>query len=63
MRVAQHLFVADLIFSARHNKLDASGISAPLIDNLRMTQLFSAASTQPLGPLHLGRMSHVEDSN
>ena len=35
---------------ARYNKsLDASGVSGLVIDNLSVTWLFPAASTQPLG--------------
>ena len=39
---------------ARYNKsLDASGISGLVIDNLSVTWLFPAASTQPFGRLNV----------
>jgi hypothetical protein len=44
------MYGQDLFVEAKHNKsLDASGISGLAIDNLSVTRLSPAASTQPFG--------------
>src|SRR5882762_6913198 len=42
-----------------NKSLDASGISALVIDNLSVTQLFAAASTQPLGCVFMSLMQRT----